>query len=315
MLGMLATTLSAADSDNSISATLLYLKPNVDDTHFVLSSFDNTFQGSLFPKGKRHQNCTSFTPGVSLEGFYTICPGISSLDFQATCFNAHSTHSVSGDFLYDTNGFPGFGAQASPVYKGTARSKNSYHYYAGDFTYNRILLHNLTLLIGLHGAYIKFKEHTTSLGTFTNNDQVLPLSNNLHRNSQFWGIGPQIGLDYQLSLTCRWSLKAKATGALLCGNTKSDLRYITLRTGPGGVGVRNGDLWRITSAANADLGMNYALNCKCFNLTVQFGYEFILYHSCVNKITGVDVFFTGDMIDVFNTFSLHGPYLKMTTNF
>lgn len=306
-------------------ATLLYLKPNVDDSHYVLSSFDNTFNGSLFPKGKRHQNSTSFTPGFSVEGLYNLCPDTSSLDFQFTYFNAHSTDSVSGDFLYDTNGFPGFGAQASPLYAGIARSKNSYNFYTGDINYYRsfkcFFPDNLIFIVGLHGAYIRFKEHTSSSGTFTNNQVVVPLSNNLHRNSQFWGIGPQIGLDYQFlfSRICclpgTWALRAKARGSLLCGNTKSELSYVTLRTGPGGVGVHNGDLWRVIPSANTELGVNYTLNCKCFSMTVELGYEFMWYSNCINKITGLDVFFSGDMIDAFNSFSLHGPYLKISTEF
>lgn len=303
------------------SATLLYLKPNVDDSHYVLSSFDNRFNGSLFPKGKRHQNPVSFTPGFRLEGLYSICPDISCLDFRFTYFNASSRDSVAGNFLYDTNGFPGFGSQASPIYAGKARSKNSYCFYAGDITYNRTVMcffpDNLTFIVGLHYAYIKFKEHTTSSGTFTNNQMVIPLSNNLHRNSQFSGIGPQIGLDYQflLSRLCflpgKWALSAKARGSLLCGNTKSDLSYVTLRTGPGGVGVHNGDLWRVVPSASSELCINYNLNCKCFSTTVEFGYEFIWYSKCVNKITGLDVAFAGDMIDVFNSFSLHGPFLRI----
>lgn len=320
LFGILISKLAVAHG-SELRAELLYLKPNVDDTHFVLTSFDNTFKGSVTPKGKRHQNRTAFSPGFTVGGSYTICPETSFLDLCGTFFNAHSSHSVSGDFLYDTNGFPGFGAQGSPLYKGATRSRNSYQFYAGDFTYNRILMcclpDKLMFIVGLHGAYIQFKEHTTSLGTFTNNDGVNPLSNHLHRNSQFFGIGPEVGLDYRyllpkLSCLCgTWDLRVKAVGALLCGNTRSDLRYVTLRTGPGGVGVRNGDVWRIISSANAHLGINYTLD----RMTVQLGYEFMWYSPCVNQITGLDVFFAGDMIDVFNSFSLHGPYLRISCAF
>lgn len=303
------------------SATLLFLKPNVDDTHYVLSSFDNTFNGSLYPNGKRHQNTTSFTPGFRVEGLYDICPDTSSLDLRFTYFDAHSTNSVSGGFLYDTNGFPGFGAQDSPVYAGTARSKNSYNFYSGDLTYNRswrFFPDNLIFIVGLHGAYVKFKEHTTSTGTFINDDVPTPLSNNLNRNSHFYGLGPQLGLDYQFLLpeSCClpgiWALNAKARGSLLCGNTRSDLSYVTLRTGPGGVAVKNGDLWRVIPAASTELSFTYTLRCNCF---IELGYEFMWYSRCVNKITGIETAFAGDTIDVFNNFSLHGPYLRISSAF
>jgi len=338
LLGMLTIQLAAGNYsgyDSSIcspklcrstspfewSAALLYLKPNVDDSHYVLSSFNNVFNGSLFPKGQRHQNCASFTPGVSIEGLYDIDPHTSCLDLRLTYFNACSTNAVSGDFLYDTNGYPGFGAQDSPVYRGTARSKNLYNFYSGDLTYNRTLMSffpdNFIFIAGLHAAYIKFKEHTTSLGTFSTDQGPRPISNNLNRNSQFYGIGPQFGLDYQFLLPgCRffrgtWAFKAKTRGSLLCGNTKSDLSYVTLRTGPGGVGVDNGGLWRITPSANTELSINYSLNRPCFRMTVELGYKLMWYNKCVNKITGTDVAFSGDTIDVFNDFSLQGPYLRL----
>lgn len=307
------------------SATFLYLKPSVDDSHYVISSFDNTFNGTVFPKGKRHQNCTSFTPGFSVEGLYAIDPNISCVDLRFTYFTARSTDSVSGDFLYDTNGFPGFGAQDTPIYAGTARSKNSYDFYAGDITYNRTFMdfcpENLIFIVGLHVAYIKFKEHTTSSGTFINNQVVKPLSNNLHRHSQFYGVGPQIGLDYQFLLfkLCRflgtWAFRMQARGSLLCGNTKSNLRYVTLRTGPGGVGIHNGDLWRVIPEASTEFGINYTLNHPCFSLAVELGYACIWYSKCVNRTTGLDVAFAGDTIDISNSFSLHGPYLRVSSAF
>lgn len=341
LLGILSSKLAVAHSEpntdicdlslckNSesfeLSATLLYLKPNIDDSHYVLSSFANTFDGSLFPDGKRHQNVTSFSPGFSFEGLYGLSPNISCLDFRFTYFKDCSANCVSGNFLYDTNGFPGFGAQAIPVYAGTAKSKNFYNFYAGDITYNRTFMDffsdNLKFIFGLHVAYIKFKEHTTSTGTFINNQIVRPLLNNLNRNSRFCGIGPQIGLDYQFFFTNlshllgTWTFRANTRGSLLCGNLKSNLRYVTLRTGPGGVGFRNGELWRIIPSASTEFGINYTLNCKCFLMTVELGYKLGWYSQCVNKITGLDVAFAGNTIDVFNSFSLNGPFLRLNSSF
>lgn len=308
----------------TLGATLLYLKPNVDDTHYVISSFDNTFMGSLYPNGERHQNIASFTPGFRLEGFYDIDPGTSCLDMRFTFFNARSTDSVSGGFLFDTNGFPGFGAQDSPVYAGMAGSNISYNFYAGDITYDRALCFfcdDLKFIVGLHGAYIKFKEHTNSSGTFLNNDVETPLLNNLYSNSEFYGIGPQIGLDYRFlasNIPCLSGILAftvKARGALLGGNTRSDLSYITLRTGPGGVRVSNGDLWRVIPTANTGFGINYTFDCGCCEATLELGYEFMWYGNCINQIRGVDVAFAGDTIDVFNSFTLHGPYLSVRVIF
>lgn len=314
-------TIDEKEPPLTLSATAFYLKPNIDDSHYVLSSFDNTFSGSLFPKGKHHQNPTSFTPGFNVECLYELCSNSSFLDLRFTYLNACSKASVAGDFLYDTNGFPGFGAQASPIYSGVARSKNSYNFYAGDLTYQHtfssVFPDQLTFIVGLHSAYIEFREHTISSGTFLNNDVRMPLQNDLQRNSRFYGIGPQFGINYEYllpnpcQLKGQWTLHAEARGALLCGFTKSDLRYVTLRTGPGGIGFFNGDVWRVVPSASSELGVKYVLDCASTSAMVELGYEFMWYSDCVNKITGLDVAFTGDVINVFNSFSLHGPYLRI----
>lgn len=298
LIGLLSVQLLAADA-LELGASFLYLRPNIDDTHFVLSSFDNTFKGSVYPKGKRHQNSTSFTPAFSIEGFHE--PSCIGLNFLY--FNARSTASVTGDFLYDTNGFPGFRAQESALYKGKARSKNTYNYCAADITYRLSYLS-----FGLHGAYIQFKEHTTSLGTFRNNDMIQPLSNHLHRNSQFYGIGPKLGVDYQIPFSDTWSLIMNATGSLLCCNTKSDLRCVSLRTGPGGAAILNGSNWRVVPSAQSELGIQYLL----MNVSLEFGYKLIWYSQCANKLTDLDVAFPADSIDVYNSFSLHGLYFRLS---
>lgn len=296
-------------------ATVLYLKPDIDDTHYVLSSFNNKFEGSLFPKGKRHQNTTTFNSGYRVEGIFDLCED-TSIGMRLTYFNAPSKSSVSGDYLYDTVGFPGFGAQAAAIYSGKAQSKNSYNYFTGDITYHHSLNHgfleHIALIAGLHYAHINFKEHTKSSGTFFNNDMEHTLSNNLHRNSSFSGIGPQIGLGYHHLFSRSWTLHAKAKGSLLCGYAKSNLNYVTLRTGPGGVGIQNEGTWRVIPAASTELCINYILDYKCFNLILEFGYELMWYSDCVNKITGLDVAFPGDTIDIYNSFSLQGPCFSVS---
>lgn len=305
--------------------TGLYLKPDIDDTHYVISSFDNTFQGSVFPKGKRHQNTTTFTPGYRIEGIFDLCRDTSELDLRFTYFNAHAKDSVSGDFLYESNGFPGFGAQIIGVYAGKAKSKNAYTFYAGDLVYKRSLPcfshESFKFIAGLHYAFIQFKEHTNNSGIFFNHDVPTQLSNDLHRDSRFYGIGPQIGLDYHYLLSNpheeseTWSINAKARGYLLCGNIKSDLKYVTLRTGPGGVGIHNESTWRMIPSAAFECCICYMLECNCFSITVNFGYELMWYSKCVNKITGLDTAFAGDTIDVFNNFTLQGPCLGLTGSF
>ncbi len=299
LLGVLSTSYA---KPIEWTATLLFLKPTIDETYYVISSSNNVFDGSTFPDGKRHQNSTCFTPGFRLEGRCNPC-----YDLKFTYLSADSRDSVSGDFLFDTNGYPGFNAQENGIYSGRARSKVSYDFYSGDLTYRRPF-GEFALIAGLHYAYIKFDERTSSVGTF---NITSPLSNRLHRDSRFSGTGPQIGLNYEYLLCRPWAFCATARGMLLCGCTTSDLRYITLTTGPTGVSTKNGDMWRVIPAAAADLGISYTFNCA----TVEFGYEFGWYSRCIDKVTGLDVAFAGDTLDNFNDFSLQGPYISITSTF
>jgi hypothetical protein len=303
----------------SLGVTFLYLRPNIDDTAYVLSSINNVFNGSQFPNGKRHQNKSDFAPGFSVEALYTLCPDMSFLAANFTYLSEHARDTVSGPFLYDTNGFPGFGAQDSPIYAGVAHSKNCYSYYSGDLTYRRrfslFCLERFTWSVGLHGAYIRFREHTTSSGTFENDDGPQILQNDFKRNSAFFGVGPEIGFKYDYYWPDLCTLYAKGSAALLCGPTKSNLQYVTRRTGPVGVSVQNDRVWRVIPAAHAELGLSYGLCCGCWNVLGELGYTLIWYGHCVNKVTGLETAFAGDTIDMFQTFSLHGPCLRFSVAF
>lgn len=308
-----------------LSASLLYLKPSIDDAHFVLSSIENLFNNSHYPNGKRHQPNPHYNPGFNVEALFDFQEQSSSLAGRFTYFHGHAKKSVLGEFLYDTNGYPGFGAQDSPLYSGTAFAKNAFTLYSGDITYNQSFFgfcpDKLKFIFGLHIASIKFTERTRSSGNFTTDSGLKPILNDLRRTSKFCGVGPQLGIEYQFLATnpCFFdgslSVSGNAKGSILCGNTKNDLSFITLRTGPVGVGVRNGNSWRIIPAASAGLGIKYNVDREFSSLSIDVGYEFIWYGNCVVKTTGLDVAFAGDTIDVLNSLSLHGPYLRLAYAF
>jgi Legionella pneumophila major outer membrane protein precursor len=308
-----------------LSATLLYLKAAIEDAHFVLSSIENIFNNSHYPNGRRHQPNTHYNPGFSVEALLEFQERASSLAGRFTYFHERAKKTVLGEFLYDTNGYPGFGAQDSPLYTGTAFAKNIFTLYSGDITYNQTFFgfcpDKLKFMFGLHVASIKFVERTRSSGNFTSDSGLKPLLNDLRRSSKFCGVGPQVGIEYQfLPLDFCFcdgilAFSGNARGAILCGHTKSDLSFITLRTGPVGVGVRNGGFWRIIPAASAGLGINYTMEREFSSISIDAGYEFIWYGNCVAKPTGLDVAFSGDTIDVINSLSLHGPYLRLAYAF
>jgi hypothetical protein len=295
---------------------LLFFRPAVDQAAFVISSSNNVFGEDLHPHGRRHLNDTSYKPGFRVEATY-------GLNFRFTRFAADYTSSVSGPFLFDTIGFPGNGSQApeDTSYNGKAHIKDQYTYYAGDITYNRVFFKSrgdcLQLLFGLHFAYIQFKSHFHARGTFIDDAVLTAVDNKLLRNSRFWGIGPQLALDYQYHLS-KWasslrdlSLNAQTRGALLCSHTATHFEYTTQRTGSSGVNLHNNALWRVTPSIDARLGLCYDFHSRHIRGALKIGYEWLWYNKSVNSIVGYDVAFAGDSFDSFSDLSLQGPFLDL----
>jgi hypothetical protein len=256
-----------------------------------------------------------------LEGLYEFCSGSNSLDLRFTYFDSHDSDSVSGPFLFDTIGYPGHGAQApeDTTYSGTARIRNHFKYYAGDATINRLAFDvcpdNLTFLFGLQYVYVGFKRNFKSRGTFLS-DGVKPLNNRLHESSRFWGIGPEIGIDYNYFFELykcfgHFAFNARARGALLCSCIRTNFHYRSERTGSVGVNLHNDRLWRVNPTIDAQLGLSYHACCCGMQTFLEVGYDFIWCNKCIDKITGYDVAFAGDTFDILETLSLQGPFVAL----
>lgn len=305
----------------------LYFKPSMDQSYYAISSSDNTFtvddNENFFPNGKRFNNDPSFQPAFRLEEIFCFCSG-NALDFRFAYFSSCHTNSVSGPFLFDTVGFPGDGAQRpeDTSYNGTARYKEQFNYYGVDGTFNRLTLNcfqeSLFFLFGLHFAYLNSGERASSRGTSINDEMTVAVANRFKRNSHFWGLGPQFGLDYRYFLPycpcCEknlLSIRANARVALLASYTWADLHYFSSQTGPQGVNLDNQPLWRINPCADVKVGLSCEHAFRCWNMTFEIGYEFIWYSNAIDSITGYDVAYAGDSLDLFSNFNLQGPYFAV----
>lgn len=323
-----------SDENFKLSAELLYLKPGIEQSSYVISSSENVVGGEFFPNGRRHNNSANYKPGFRINALYGLCDEPNALDVRFTYFNGGHSHSITGDFLFDTIGFPGDGAQApeDTSYAGKASIHDNFRYYAVDATFNRLGLQscvdNLYLLIGLHYANIQHKRHFTSVGTFSSDDGAVvqavndPVDNALKSHSNFWGVGPQLGLDYNYDLTspecCLGlvTLHANMRASLLCSKSNGNFHYTTLRTtGTDGPHLKNRDLWRVNPAFDSKLGGSYQFCWLGLEGAIEVGYEWIWYNDSVGSIVGYDVAFAGDSLDVFSNLSLHGPYLKISVAF
>lgn len=308
-----------------VSAELLYLKPTYDQQAYVIESKDRNSRGDEhFPNGKRHLRDPDFKPGFRVGLLYNLCCPF-ALEGRFTYFNGSGSDSTTGDFLYPI-GFQGEGAQDAEdnFYTGTSKAHDRYKYYAGDLTLNRLSLSscidNLHFIIGLHYANIKHNLHVTHIGTF--DAGATAVNDDWKSSSEFWGIGPQIGLDYKYNLTgpeCCYGIFSLATNvraSILCSDTTSTLHYSGRRTAEtAGVNMSNDHQWRVTPAVDAKLGGSYSFTCYCYTASLEAGYEWIWYANAVDDIRSVSDGYPGDTIDAFGDLCLQGPYVSLSVAF
>lgn len=312
--------------DFQFRATLFYLQPNLDQNSFVITSTDNRFGGEVFPNGKRHMISTEYKPGFRLETINDLCNQGTLLNLRFTCFNCHPHSHKKGSFLFDTLGYPGDGAQApeDTTYAGRAFIKQHYQYYGADATINRYIFDwcpdNLSFLFGLHYAYIRVKERFASTGSFINDSTTQTVNNRLKNKSRFWGIGPEIGIDYSYlfqikNCTGCFGLNLNLRGILLGSTTDVKMHYKTERTGSLGVRLKNDSLLRVNPACDAQIGIVYSYTSCEREAFVEFGWEFVWYSKAVDKITSYDVAYAGNTLDILDDLCLQGPFLRVNIKF
>lgn len=307
---------------------LIFFKPSIEQSSYVISSINNIVSGEFFPNGRRHLNPTHYKPAFRVGLSTDLCNGFDSFDFIFTYFNANYSQSTKGLFLFDTIGWPGDGAQAPEDvnYSGVARTKDRFRYYSLEAILSRHCLSscmdNLYFFMGLQYANIEHKRVSTSNGDHPSSSGRQLVDNLLRIESNFWGIGPELGLDYHYVLPCsrcreeQLSIFFNAKALLLCSSSKATLAYNTQRTlNTEGIYLKNDHLWKVTPGFDARLGGSYEFTCFCMNSFLEIGYEWAWYNNCVDYITGYDVAFAGDSIDTFSNLSLHGPFIRLTVEY
>lgn len=304
----------------------MFLKPSIDQNSYAITTTNNRFEDEIYPNGTRHFVNQEYKPGFRIEalGPISFCP-CNIWDARFTSFKSNRSNQVSGPFLFDTVGYTGHGAQApeDTTYAGTSHMHHYYRYLAADGTVNHPLFNSgcdrLNLLFGLHYAYLKFRLQSTSTGTFDTSDEESLVNNYLFQKSSFWGVGPEIGLDYTLDIPCTRGcvgVNINLRGALLATANNASILYTSERTGPVGVNLRNGStIVRMNPAINAQIGFGYDYSCSDFQAFFEIGYEFMWYSKAVNKIQSYDIGFAGDTWDYLEDLSLQGPFARININF
>lgn len=150
---------------------------------------------------------------------------------------------------------------------------------------------------------------------------MLTNANNRFMNkSTFWGVGPEVGVDYTYLFQIKdcygcFGMNLSLRGLLLATTTDVKLSYKSLRTGPTSVKLKNDSLLRVNPACDAQIGLTYSCTCCEKEAFVELGWEFLWYSKCVDKITSYDVAYAGNTLDILDDLCLQGPFLRVNIKF
>jgi len=152
-------------------------------------------------------------------------------------------------------------------------------------------------------------------------------------NSDFRGLGPQLGFDGRYCLGYGFGIDAGLTASLLVGDVDADNNTFTATTAQTVIGpvlvssaaekISQNDLDRVVPALDANLGLDYTVafaNCDRSYLTVQAGYKAISYfgagqntfeHTPATDNVG---FTTTSTLGNGNNITFDGPYAGVKVN-
>ena len=268
-----------------IFAELLFLRPTLDDTAFVLSSRVST----TYPNGKRESDEFGYEPAFRIGAGYEFADTGRSVELSYTRLEAEATETVSGDFLWATVGHPDF-ATSFENYAGSASADI-------DADYQRIDLHvtqpwqvsgvDLGLDFGLEWADFRVGETYRFVNNGTATTGVVSMA------SRSWGIGPEIGLGlgFQICGACGipgvFSLSAGSSIALLL--TDTNLRASSVASGAPLASIRDDETSRVIPAIHARAGFAYSVPlAERVAATAGVGYQIDTYLNGLTRAAFVD---------------------------
>ena len=267
-------------------AQLLFIRPTLDDTAFVLSSPVST----TFPNGHRESNEFEHEPAFRIGAGYTVAESGRSVELSYSRLSANADETVRGDFLWATVGHPNF-ATSFEDYTGSASASI-------DADYQQIDLHvtqpwqvsgiELGLLFGLEWADFRVGERYR----FVNDDTAT--TGVVSGASRSWGIGPEIGLSlgYEICRECgipggAFSLSAGSSLSLLLTDTHT--RASSVASGAPLVSIHDEETSRVITAIHASAGFAYAMPVtERISASAGVGYQIDSYLDGLTRAAFVD---------------------------
>jgi hypothetical protein len=290
----------------SVFAELLFLKPTLDGTYFVIRSPAS----SALPNGQRTSNGYDYQPAFRIGAGYAFADTGRSLELSYTRLETDASKSVAGDFLWATVGHPDFARFFSP-YAGTASAHT-------DARYQRIDAHvtqpwqfagmEIGLQFGAEWADLRVGESyafASSIETGT-----------VSAASRSWGIGPEVGLglDWEICHSCgipgAFTVKAGSSIGVLLSETNA--RAGNTLSGAPLLAVRDQQTSRVLPAIHARVGLGYAFAlAERIGLTAGAGYQIDSYPRALERLTFVDDFAVSLVTTNYYDFDAQGVYASL----
>ncbi len=307
----------------ALNVEYLYWHPLFDQSYFVFR--DTPPVAINTPNGSRLSNPGSWHSGFRIEGMYEMCDCCNELSLRWTRLHAKSRqkYTDSSNNLIPTQGHPGLTSSFNNFAQSDIRA---------DLDVGEALFWTLPLKSpadvrirgGVNYTYVSFQEELNYTGSLSG-----PRFNEMSRRASFWGVGPEIALDFNYPLSCILPfckripicIHGDARGSLLVSRSKASFfeRNIQATTVVPFDAV-NDPIYRLVPVWDLRFGFSSQYACNCFNVSLEVGYEFLSYHNAIQTtvypfgLTGNTANATVSFDDYANL-DYHGPYVSLGFSF
>ena len=274
------------DQGFSIEAEFLWWRANLDNLEYAIkASGDIDFINNTFRLGGDYKLPDfKFDPGVRVSAGYDFGEKNWDVFLRWTYHYTDPTGSTSRPensseiILLALKEF--YGANNSqievPFDSGHAKWKNQFNVLDLEMGYDYFFSNRFSIRpnFGLKAAWIDmdYDINFRNANIGTNFFQPIYIDVQLRKKSDYWGVGPEVGIDGNLHMGWGFSLYSRVSGALMYGAYK--VRYSQTDTNTSRLRLSNSGEYRQRAMAQVVAGIEWA---KCFSngvlLAFNLGWE------------------------------------------
>ncbi len=302
--------------DFSVEAEWIYFSPNSESRYFAI---ENATLVAPVNGEREAVPFDNFHSGYRVAAAFTFCDN--ECDRYAsvtwTSLKAHESRTLTRP---TATLLP---ADVPPIvgFTGFTSATGSHHfsYYAVDGVVGQKIICDccvdVDLFAGVHYAHFLTRE----------NDVFGANAVTLVEHNDFWGVGPEFGINAVAPVWCGFSLLGNISTAFIAGKPRSTLDVGT--TTIASYNVHNERRWRLVPYVDLRLGLNYDFCLPCgfdclsncfpsgFRGSIAVGYEALTYFNALGSIVATDNVLLSSTIDQYRNVTMHGPFIAVAFSF